>query len=191
MEQDLLYQALKASFQLPDTQVADLIPLFKMKHLAKGESHTQLGQYRTELSFIVKGSFNMFALKDGKQITQWLATEKEWVCDLNTLIFDQPARWNIEASEDSILYSLSRHDYNQLPQIMPQWNLIEKQFLSHCFVMLENRVFSLLSLNAEERYVKMQEQRPEVFKRFPQHQIASMLGMTPETFSRIRKKLIS
>jgi hypothetical protein len=68
---------------------------------------------------------------------------------------------------------------------------MEKQFITSCFVAIEDRIFQHLSLSAEERYDELFEQNKELFNHVPLQYIASMLGMTPETFSRIRSKKIS
>ena len=74
---------------------------------------------------------------------------------------------------------------------MPSWPMLEKQFIAKCFLVLEDRVFSFLSLSSEERYTLLFESRKELFNQVPLNYIASMLGMTPETLSRIRKKQVS
>jgi CRP-like cAMP-binding protein len=74
---------------------------------------------------------------------------------------------------------------------VPKWNEFEKMFISKCFVVMESRIFDLISLSAEERYTKLFDQHRELFNQVPLQYLASMLGMTPETFSRIRKKMIS
>jgi CRP-like cAMP-binding protein len=66
--------------------------------------------------------------------------------------------------------------------------MFEKRFLAQYFVMMEDRIFSHLSMTAEERYNLFFENNSELFNQIPLQFIASMLGMTPETFSRIRKK---
>jgi CRP-like cAMP-binding protein len=68
---------------------------------------------------------------------------------------------------------------------------LEKLFIARCFIMLEDRIFTHLSMTAEERYNFFFENNKELFNQVPLQYIASMLGMTPETFSRIRKKQLS
>lgn len=72
--------------------------------------------------------------------------------------------------------------------MVPSWHELEKLFIAKCFTILENRIFSHLSMTAEERYNNFSEHNKELFNQVPLQYIASMLGMTPETFSRIRKK---
>jgi hypothetical protein len=69
--------------------------------------------------------------------------------------------------------------------------MLEKQFIAKCFLVLEDRVFSFLSLSSEERYNLLFESKKELFNQVPLNYIASMLGMTPETLSRIRKRQVS
>lgn len=72
--------------------------------------------------------------------------------------------------------------------LIPKWAELEKMFIIHCFVTLEDRIQTHLSMTAEERYHYFFENNKDLFNQVPLQYIASMLGMTPETFSRIRKK---
>ena len=89
---------------------------------------------------------------------------------------------------DTELYSISKTNYKRLNELVQAWNELEKMFLIRCFITLENRIFSHLSMTAEERYRFFFENNKELFNQVPLQFIASMLGMTPETFSRIRKR---
>ena len=101
--------------------------------------------------------------------------------------FRHTARWNIQALTDVELYSINKTDYNKIGKLIPQWYELEKLFIARCFIMLEDRIYSHLSMSAEERYQFFYERNTELFNQVPLQYIASMLGMTPETFSRIRK----
>jgi CRP-like cAMP-binding protein len=123
-----------------------------------------------------------------KEVTQWISSKGYFVTDLASMVFDTPARWNIQALTDSELYTINKTDYNKIGTLIPQWHQIEKLFIAKCFTILEDRVFTHLSMTAEERYQLFFENNKELFNQVPLQYIASMLGMTPETFSRIRKK---
>lgn len=111
--------------------------------------------------------------------------------DLESLIFETPARWYIQALTPCTLYELSQEQYLRIHTLVPDWANIERRFLARCFVHLEQRVFQQLSMSAEERYLELWHRAPELFHTVPLHHIASMLGMTPETLSRLRRKAIS
>ncbi len=171
--------------------VARITDLFKSATLKKGEYYLKSGRPCLQLSFIQSGLLRIYAHTEEKEVTQWISTKGYFVTDLSSLVFETPSRWTIQALSDVELYTISREDYIRLGKILPQWHQLEKLFLAKCFTILEDRIFAHLSMTAEERYHSFFLQNSELFNQVPLQYIASMLGMTPETFSRIRKKNIS
>ena len=108
--------------------------------------------------------------------------------DLSSFVFQQPSRWNIHALTDADVYVIKYADYKQIGQIIPRWQELEKLFITRCFSILEERIMTHLSMTAEERYQHFFDFNPALFNQVPLQYLASMLGMTPETFSRIRKR---
>jgi CRP-like cAMP-binding protein len=102
-----------------------------------------------------------------------------------------PSRWNIQALTDTALFTIQKDSYNNIVEKVPRWPEIEKHFLISCFSIMESRIFGHLSMSADERYAVFYENNRELFNQVPLHYIASLLGMTPETFSRIRKRQYS
>jgi len=186
-------QYVKTYFDVETKDVSKIADLFKPIQIKKGDYFVKLGGHSKGLSFLQNGFLRMYAYdtKDEKEVTQWICTTGTFVTELSSLIFNTPSRWNIQALSDCNLYSISQHDYQRIGEIIPDWISLEKLFISKCFVAMENRIFSHLSMTAEERYDMLFEQNSDLFNQVPQQHIASMLGMTPETFSRIRKKKIS
>ncbi len=177
-----------------DTKAEDsrrIADLFTSTLLKKDEFHTKHGQRHATLSFVKSGVLRIHKQTDRKEVTQWISTSGEFVTELGALMFDQPARWNIQALTDCELFTLSHTDYLSINEHISNWAEIEKLFLSKCFMSIEDRVFSFLSMTTEERYAYLCEVKPEVIQQVPQQYIASMLGMTPETLSRVRRKIIS
>ncbi len=108
--------------------------------------------------------------------------------DLSSFVFQQTARWNIQALTDCELYAIDRKDYQKISQVIPRWTELEKLFIAKCFTVLEDRILQHLSMTAEERYNQLFNFNKELFNQVPLQYLASMLGMTPETLSRLRKK---
>jgi hypothetical protein len=81
--------------------------------------------------------------------------------------------------------------YKNINQHVTNWAEIEKLFIAKCFMTIEDRVFSFLSMSSEERYEYLSQSKPDLLQHIPLQYLASMLGVTPETLSRIRKKIIS
>ena len=165
-----------------------IISLFKPGAIKKGDFYLKSGQACEKLSFIQSGFLRIFVAAEEKEVTQWISTKASFVTDLSSLVFGSPSRWTIQALTDTELFTISREDYNRIGKLVPQWHELEKLFIAKCFTMLEDRIFSHLSMTAEERYNFFFENNRELFNQVPLQYIASMLGMTPETFSRIRKR---
>ncbi len=182
----------KSYFDVENKDVSKIAELFKPTQIKKGDYFMKLGGKSKGLSFVQNGFLRMYGYdpNDEKEVTQWICTTGTFVTELSSLIFETPSRWNIQALTDCELYAISHHDYQRIGELIPNWVSLEKLFISKCFVAMENRIFSHLSMSAEERYNMLFEQNSELFNQVPQQHIASMLGMTPETFSRIRKKKI-
>lgn len=174
-------------------QIGQIEPLFEKQILKKGEFWIKKDSFNSPLSFVKQGYLRVYAIDQGgtKEITQWLSTPDSFLADLSSLVFDTAIRFNIQALSDCELYTISNRNYKKINQLVPQWSTLEKLFISKCFTTLEGRVFQLLSLSAEERYDKLMEQNAALFNHIPHLYIASMLNMTPETLSRIRKKKLS
>ena len=111
--------------------------------------------------------------------------------DVASFYLQQPAKWNIQALTDTTAFVLTHSNYQQLREQIPEWDHYEKLLLIKLMSALENRVYALLSMSAEERYQYLFESDSNMFNELPLQHIASMIGMTPETLSRIRRKISS
>ena len=169
----------------------EIAKLFVEKKLTRNEFHTTIGSRFGQLSFVKSGFLRIYRQSDKKEITQWISSPGEFVTDLNSLMFDQTARWNIQALTDCEIYTLDYQTYKGMNKHVQNWAEIEKLFLAKCFMTMEDRIFSFISMSSEERYEFLCEVKPELLQHIPLQYLASMLGMTPETLSRIRKKIVS
>lgn len=165
--------------------------LFTLSYLQKGEYFLSQDTYCQKLSFIKSGCLRVYANTEDKEVTQWISSDGSFITDLSSLIFETPSRFNIQALSDTELYTIHKENYLKIGRLVPRWHELEKLFIAKCFTMLEDRMFRHLSMSAEDRYDYFFNQNPTLFNQVPLQYIASMLGMTPETFSRIRKKRLS
>jgi CRP-like cAMP-binding protein len=162
---------------------------FELQEIPKGTFLLKEGNICNSMSFVQSGFLRMFAQAEEKEVTQWISNKGYFATDLASFNFQNNSRWSIQAIEDTVVYTIYKENYNKIGQVVPLWHELEKLFLIKCFTMLEDRVFKHLSLKAEDRYQLFFEENPELFNQVPLQYIASMLGMSPETFSRIRKKI--
>jgi CRP-like cAMP-binding protein len=167
-----------------------IVSFFENKTIEKGEIILEIGKDCQWMSFIQDGVFRVYAFENGKEVTQWIGTKGYFLTDISGFILNTPSKWNIQALTDGELLSISRKNYMKLYTLVPLWKELEMRFLVRCFSMMEDRIFSHLSLSAEERYHNFFTLHRDLFSQVPLQYMASMLGMTPETFSRVRKKLL-
>lgn len=186
-----LEQYISGFFEVEANTLNTLASFFKPRSLKKGDYLLKTGRICDMLCFVQTGMVRIYVQLPEKEVTQWISTQGYFVTDLASFLFQTPARWNIQALTDCELYCIDHNTYNQLGETIPDWHRLEKLFISKCFIILENRVFSHLSMSAEERYHSLSQQQPELFNQVPLQYLASMLGMTPETLSRLRRKAMN
>lgn len=182
---------IQSYFETTEEYSRKIKDLFQEVHLKRDEFHTEIGQRFGALSFIKSGYLRIYVQTENKEVTQWVSSPGEACTELNSLIFEQPARWNIQAMTDCELYTLSHENYHRAQSEIAIWKDLEKALMAKCFMTMESRVLHFISMSAEERYQHLMDHRPEIIQFVPQQYIASILGMTPETLSRIRRKIIS
>lgn len=185
-----LEQYIQHFFEAGESNLAAIASAFTYETVDKGSFLLKQGRYCNKMSFIKSGLIRIYAHKEDKEITQWISTAGYFTTDLASFVFSTPARWNLQALTDCELYTISKEAYDKLGNDIPEWHKLEKLFLAKCFVILEERVNSHLFMTAEERYHQLHSQQAQLFNQVPLQYLASMLGMTPETLSRLRKKSI-
>ncbi|MBW8522667.1 Crp/Fnr family transcriptional regulator [Chryseobacterium chendengshani] len=163
---------------------------YEIKKVSKGELLLQHGEVCRNTFFVEKGLLRMFSIdKNGKEHIIQFAPENWLIGDRSSLYFNEKSNYYIEAVEDSEVSVLQRDFFNKLLGEFP--NSIEKNdlVLQKHVKSLQDRINSLLGETAEERYLKFIKMYPDLLLRVPQWMVASYLGITPESLSRVRKEL--
>jgi CRP-like cAMP-binding protein len=147
------------------------------------------GKTCRHLYFIEKGSARGFYNLDEKQVTHWFAFENDFVTSFHSFITQQPAVENIQLLEGSVLWGISK---NKLEQLLTNFHDIEKLLrlaYEKYYIRLEERYVNGQFKSAGERYDDLLVQSPHIIERVPLGYIASYLGISQETLSRVRARL--
>lgn len=183
-----LEKYIQTYFRVTEEDIGKISAFFKPITLKKGDYFLKTGRMVDKLGFVQSGIIREFVLVEDREITKWISTKGYFVTDLSCFYFNQPARWNIQALTDSEIYIIDKAHYEDIGKVVPGWSNLEKLFIARCFMVLEERIVTLVAKSAEERYQQLFSFHSELFNLVPLQYLASMLGMTPETLSRIRKK---
>ena len=156
--------------------------------LPKNEYLLNEGQVCRHLYFLEKGALRGFYNLDGKEITHWFGFEKDFVTSFHSFITKEPAVENIQLLESCILWAISKETltrlFNQYHEIERLVRIVNEKY----YIRLEERFVNAQFKTAGERYENLLQQTPYILERVPLGYIASYLGISQETLSRIRSK---
>jgi CRP-like cAMP-binding protein len=175
---------------LSEKEVELIKSVFIPKTIRRKQYLLQAGEVCKYTAFIVKGAMRQYSVDDqGIEHIIRLCLETWWAVDRESFTMLVPSAYNIDAWEDTDVLALTKSDSETLNSI-PAWVEMRIKIDENYSFASQKRLSASISLTAEQRYDQLQKQYPEFFKRFPQHLIASYLGITKETLSRIRKQTV-
>ncbi|WP_256449994.1 Crp/Fnr family transcriptional regulator [Flavihumibacter rivuli] len=149
------------------------------------------GDIARELYFVNKGVLRLFYNKEGEEVTGFLFSEGLFASSYESFLRRAPSIQSLETLEDADLLVLTSDALEKLYQDVPRINILTRKIAEQRFINAQLLLSSFIMETPEERYRKFAEQHPEILLRVPQHIIASYLGITPVSLSRIRARLSS
>ena len=155
----------------------------------KGKLLLKAGQLCEHIYFIKKGAVRGFIKEGKKDITTWISAENEVVSSISALDAKEPARENMQAIENCELFALTYDDFQDLYIKFPEFNIVARKVLQKYYQDAEGRAFIARLTNAENKYRLFIKRYGHLSNRIPLKYIASFLGITLETLSRVRKRL--
>jgi len=163
-----------------------------VKKLRKRQYLLQEGDVCKMVAFVEKGALRLYRVnEDGSESIVVFALEGSFITDLYSFLTHEPSMYNIDAIEDSELVIITRSASDELRKISPKYQEFIFRETSDSYIQLERRITSTIALSLEERYKELVTEYPDIIQRVPQHMIASYMGLTAETLSRVRKRISS
>jgi len=182
------YLEARATFSAHDLDV--LRRSFLYKHLSAGEFLQRAGDVSQHAAFVAAGCLRNYVIdQKGKEHIVQFAPETWWLADATSLRERTPSTYFIDAIEDSDLLLIDPPAHQRVIDEVPGYATAFRKGLQRHAAAKDERIVSSLSATAEERYLEFLRVYPSIALRVPQSMLASYLGMTPETVSRIRKNL--
>ena len=182
------YIEAKTGEVLPDHEREAIMDAFDRKVLRKRQYFLQEGDVCKHIGFIVKGSSRMFSVDEkGHEHIIHFGLECWWISDPESFLGLVPSSYNIEMLEDSELLVIAVPKASELRQKSRCFDLTVKILDKNAAIATQKRIHSAIGMSAEERYIDLSMSYPQFLDRFPMNMIASYLGVSPETLSRIRK----
>jgi CRP-like cAMP-binding protein len=189
---DILLQTLRSKVEVPDNEYAEYIALTELRIFKKGEIIVHEGSIQRFNIFIIKGCIRTFNIAaDGTEKTIYFAEEGYWTGDLESMRNQTPANHNFQALEETHVLTLSRDDWEQTYKKYKWKADIHALGMQRRMIKLSEHIGRILSDPPEVNYLRLLKERPKLVQRVPLYHIASYLGISAETLSRIRKKIVS
>jgi len=172
----------------PEEEIETFLRLLKPARLNKGDFFISEGQIPKKFAFINEGLFRyLYIDKTGKEFTKNFITEGKFIISYSAMIAQKASLLYIEALEDSSVLEIDYAQWLEVKKRHECWSVLLIAMLEHAFVIKEKRERDLLLLDAKERYMDFLNEFPTLENRVKQHMIASYLGISPISLSRIRK----
>ncbi|WBV57827.1 Crp/Fnr family transcriptional regulator [Chryseobacterium daecheongense] len=159
-----------------------------IKKLKKHQFLLSEGDICTFNSFVCSGFLRKYSMDEkGIEHTVYFATENWWISDMQSLMDGTPSKYYISAVEDSVVLLISNSNFEKICTEIPLFKDMANMLLQRSLNASQERINSTLSATAEQKYIQFLKTFPKVANRVPRYMLASYLGITAETLSRIRK----
>lgn len=186
---DLILKNVFKHIHLNKDEIDYFTSLLVRKQVAKKTILLHEAQACKYLSYVYSGALRAYYIdKSGKESTIMFAVADWWVTDMYCFLNNKPAMMFIETIADSIIYQISKTNFDKLFTDIPKFERFFRILMQNAYTREQLRIIENLSLPAEERYNSFVKKYPHIAEAVTQKQIASYLGITPEFLSAIRKE---
>lgn len=188
---ELFFRHFNSKVQLKQEEEELIKTYLTPKKLRKKQYLLQEGDVCKYIAFVEKGVLREYTIaENGSESIIQFALEGWTIADLYSFISGEPATYHIDAVEDSELVLISKSAHDALLQKLPKYETYTRLQITGAYLALQRRLSGIISLTVEERYTEFTRLYPNIVQSVPQHMIASYMGLTPETLSRVRKKML-
>ena len=187
-----LINKIKTSITLSPEAEQYVYSIAKKKKVLKGDILIRQGQAVNKTFFVIDGSLRSFCVdNEGKEHTLQFAIKDWWISDFIAIYNREPASLTVECITDSVLIEFNAQKLSEIYIPFPEFEAFQRKNLERHVVSLHKRILNQLQLTASERYNLFLEQYPNIEQHVSNYHIASYLGVTQQSLSRIRSKRVN
>jgi CRP-like cAMP-binding protein len=177
---------LKQNFQLSEAFYEHLLTKLHRHEFSRKHFLLSKDQVVDRIWLVETGFVRAYYLNKGNEITAWFMQEGDFVISVESFFEQKPSIEFIHLLEDSVLISITHHDLQELYRLFPEFNLVGRMIVQRYYVQSEKRLVDMRNQTSKARYLALLKRWPALFNRATVKDIASYIGMKPETLSRLR-----
>jgi CRP-like cAMP-binding protein len=181
-----LRQCIEKYIQLPDEVFNDIEKQFTTVELPAKAFLVKSEKLNQHAWFVSRGLIRSFHVKEDKEVNGWFVFEGDFVTSFHSLITGQPGHENLQLMEDSVLFQIDFKTFDLYTRKYPEVNHLYRLILEESYIYWEKRLMMLQFEHARDKYQHVLKEHPHLLQRIPLQHLASYLGITQETLSRIR-----
>jgi CRP-like cAMP-binding protein len=175
--------------KLTGEELSELHKRVKVQKIEKNVCIIDESKVADHILFIRRGYLRTFFKKGNDEITRDISTINSFFTAFTSFITKKPSFEIVSTITDCEVLMISREDLNYLYQTFSNWQFIGRRIIEEMFVRSQKRIYSLITISAEERYLKLMREKPDMLQNVPLQYIASYLGVTSQSLSRLRRKI--
>jgi len=183
-----LIKFIREYISLSDAELEHIARIFKRRTVKKNEYLLQHGETCKDLVFVQRGCLRLYYIADSVEVSVWFAFQHTSAIEIYSFISEKPSSYFLQAIEDSEILYLPKTELNKLYRTHPEMQEMMRKFWEDVILNLLDRFTALQRDSAEERYRDLLS-KPAYMQTIPQKYLASFIGVTPTSLSRIRRKI--
>lgn len=176
---------------LSDEESKSIAATMSIRQHKKGDILLREGQISNEVYFVLEGCVRQYHIVDGEERTNNFFTDEQWVVSIkNDFHSGTPSVYFLDCAIDSALVVGNRQKEEALYKQFPRLETVSRKIMEIVFAEQQELLMTYTTDTPEQRYLRLLAARPDLFQKIPQYQIASYVGVKPESLSRIRKRIL-
>ncbi|MER2170209.1 MAG: Crp/Fnr family transcriptional regulator [Psychrobacillus psychrodurans] len=186
----ILFKYMSKFTSLNDEEQQAIAKEIKMEEFKKGTILLRQGEVPTKCYFVLKGCIRQYSVDEkGKEVTSNFYTEEQAIAVFNNHKLDKSSEYTFACLEDSVLVVGELNTEQDMYSKYTQLEIMTRKMIEESFGNVQDEFATFIASTPEERFKTLLLNRPKLIDRVPQHQLASYLGITPESLSRIKKRV--